>query len=41
MELGISRDEYDRQLTSFSSALTKPMSQMNEDEVKALAAWMT
>ena len=34
MELGISREEYDRQLASFSSALTKPMSQMNEDEVK-------
>lgn len=34
MELGISRDEYDRQLAGFSSALTKPMSQMSEDEVK-------
>lgn len=33
MELGISREEYDRQYQSFSSALTKPMSQMNEQEV--------
>ncbi len=33
MELGISREEYDRQYESFSSALTKPMSQMSESEV--------
>lgn len=33
MELGISREEYDRQYASFSSALTKPMSQMSEAEV--------
>lgn len=32
-ELGISREEYDRQYSSFSSALTKPMSQMSEAEV--------
>lgn len=34
MELGISREEYDRQYQSFNSALTKPMSQMSEAEVK-------
>lgn len=33
MELGISREEYDRQLSGFNSALTKPMANMNEAEI--------
>lgn len=33
MELGISREEYDRQFASFAGAMTKPMSQMNEQEI--------
>lgn len=33
MELGITREEYDRQFNSFNSAMSKPLAQMSEAEI--------